>query len=71
MRQTAEDRVFSLVHAFEKLKEEKPNLILGITGCMPGRDRDGAIRKKIPIVDLYFPTAQMGQLPRWIAELRP
>ncbi len=71
VRQTAEDRVFSLVHTFEKLKEEKPNLILGITGCMPGRDRDGAIRKKIPIVDLYFPTAQMGQLPRWIAELRP
>lgn len=71
VRQTAEDRVFSQVHAFEKLKEAKPNLILGITGCMPGRDRDGAIRKKIPIVDLYFPTAQMGQLPRWIAELRP
>ena len=38
---------------------------------MPGRDRDGAIRKRLPIVDLYFPTADMGQLPRWLGELRP
>jgi len=29
------------------------------------------IRKKIPSVDLYFRTADMGQLPRWIGELRP
>jgi tRNA-2-methylthio-N6-dimethylallyladenosine synthase len=38
---------------------------------MAGRDRDGAIRKKLPIVDLYFPTADMNQLPRWISEMRP
>lgn len=71
VRQQAEDRVFGKVHEFEALKETNPKLILGITGCMAGRDRDGVIRKKIPSVDLYFPTADMGQLPRWIGELRP
>lgn len=71
VRQSAEDRVFGFVRGFSKLKAHKPELIVGVTGCMPGRDRDGAIRKKLPIVDLYFPTSQMGQLPRWIAELRP
>ncbi|MCX6715258.1 MAG: tRNA (N6-isopentenyl adenosine(37)-C2)-methylthiotransferase MiaB [Candidatus Uhrbacteria bacterium] len=71
VRQQAEDRVFGKVHEFEALKEINPKLILGITGCMAGRDRDGVIRKKIPAVDLYFPTADMGQLPRWIGELRP
>lgn len=71
VRQQAEDRVFGKVHGFEALKETNPKLILGITGCMAGRDRDGVIRKKIPSVDLYFPTADMGQLPRWIGELRP
>lgn len=71
VRQSAEDRVFSLVGTFKDIKRERPNMILGITGCMPGRDRDQTIRKKMPIVDLYFPTAEMGQLPRWIAELRP
>lgn len=71
VRQSAENRVFSKVRDFGRLKEEKPHLILGITGCMPGRDRDGAIQKKMPIVDLYFPTKDMGQLPRWIGEIRP
>ncbi len=71
VRQSAEDRVFSLVSTFVDVKRKRPEMILGVTGCMPGRDRDGVIRNKIPIVDLYFPTAQMGQLPRWIAELRP
>lgn len=71
VRQSAEDRVFSVVGQFASLKETKPELIVGITGCMPGRDRDGAIRKRLPIVDLYFPTKDMGQLPRWLGELRP
>jgi tRNA-2-methylthio-N6-dimethylallyladenosine synthase len=71
VRQSAEDRVFSQVNSLKVLKEKNPKLILGITGCMPGRDRDGAIQKKIPIVDLYFPTSAMGQLPRWLGELRP
>lgn len=71
VRQKAEDRVFGFMHNFSKLKDQNPNLILGITGCMPGRDRDGAIRKRLPAVDLYFPTSDMTQLPRWIAEIRP
>lgn len=71
VRQSAEDRVFGQVRALAGLKEKKSDLIIGITGCMPGRDRDSAIRKKFPLVDLYFPTKDMGQLPRWIGELRP
>lgn len=71
VRQSAEDRVFSVVGQLTSLKQAKPELIIGITGCMPGRDRDGAIRKRLPIVDLYFPTKDMGQLPRWLGELRP
>lgn len=71
VRQSAEDRVFGLVRQFALLKEKNPQLIIGITGCMAGRDRDGTIRKKLPIVDLYFPTSDMTQLPRWIGEMRP
>jgi len=71
VRQSAENRIFGHVIEFAKLKEKNPKLILGITGCMPGRDRDGKIRKKLPIIDLYFPTADVHQLPRWISELRP
>ncbi|MBM5789982.1 tRNA (N6-isopentenyl adenosine(37)-C2)-methylthiotransferase MiaB [Candidatus Parcubacteria bacterium] len=71
VRQSAEDRVYSLVGTFGEIKRARPEMILGVTGCMPGRDRDGAIKKRLSFIDLYFPTAEMGQLPRWIAELRP
>ncbi len=71
VRQSAEDRVFGLMHEFAMLKETRPDLIVGVTGCMPGRDRDGKIRKRLPVADLYFPITDAPQLPRWIGELRP
>jgi len=71
VRQSAEDRVFGFLKEFAALKEKRPELIVGVTGCLPGRDRDGAIRKKMRTADLYFPTADAVQLPRWVAELRP
>lgn len=71
VRQSAENRVFGHLRDFRALKEKNPRLIVGITGCMPGRDRDGMIRKRLPDIDLFFPTADMCQLPRWLCELRP
>ncbi len=71
VRQSAEDRVFGQINSFQKYKDEKPELIIGVTGCMPGRDKKNVFKKKMPLIDLYFPIKDVGQLPRWIAELRP
>ncbi len=71
VRQTAEDRIFGKLKQFAKLKESNPKVVVGITGCLPGRDRDGAIRAKMPGADLYFPIKDLPQLPRWLAELNP
>ncbi len=71
VRQTAEDRVFGNVRHFREFKRRNPELIIGVTGCMPGRDRDGKLRAKLPDVDLFFPTADLPQLPKWLAEHFP
>ena len=71
VRKSAEDRIYGKIRALSKIKKKRPNMILAVTGCMPGRDRDRAFKKNMPALDLYFPTADMGQLPRWIGELRP
>lgn len=71
VRQTAEDRIFGKMRDFAGLKEKKPNLVVGVTGCLPGRDRDGKIRARMPGVDLYFPIKDLPQLPRWLSELNP
>lgn len=71
VRQSAEDRVYGNAVNFTELKEKNPNLIVGVTGCMPGRDKDGRLKSKLKGVDLYFPTKDMVLLPKWLSELNP
>ncbi len=71
VRQSAEDRVFGAQEKYLAYKKEKPNQIVAVTGCMPGRDKARVFKKRLPGTDLYFPTPEMVHLPRWIAELRP
>lgn len=69
VRESAESRIYGQVGNLAKLKQEKPNLIIGVTGCMPGRDKDGLIRKRLKGADLFFPTEEMIHLPKRLAEL--
>ena len=71
VRQMAEDRVIGLVYNWQKLRAKKPKLIIGVTGCVAGRDKDGKIRKKLSGADLFFPIEQMIMLPKWLNELNP
>ncbi|MBU0661224.1 tRNA (N6-isopentenyl adenosine(37)-C2)-methylthiotransferase MiaB [Patescibacteria group bacterium] len=71
VRQAAEDRVSGLTRNFKKLKKQNPNLIIGITGCLPGRDAKGILRDRLHDVDLYFPTHEMIYLPQRLSELNP
>ncbi len=71
VRQSAEDRVYGSQEKYLEYKKTKPNMIVAVTGCMPGRDKVRALKKRLPATDLYFPTPDMIHLPQWIAELRP
>ncbi|KKQ27074.1 MAG: (Dimethylallyl)adenosine tRNA methylthiotransferase MiaB [Candidatus Magasanikbacteria bacterium GW2011_GWC2_37_14] len=71
VRQHAEDRVFGFVREWQKFRINKPNLIVGITGCLPGRDKDGKLQKKLPGVDLFFPINELPTLARRLHELNP
>lgn len=71
VRQAAEDRIFGVIFNWQVLKEKNPDLIIGVTGCMPGRDKDKKIRKKLSGVDLFFSIDELIQLPKWLNELNP
>jgi len=71
VRESAEHRIFGNMENFRKLKKKKPNLIVVLTGCMPGRDKDGKLKEKLKDVDLFFPTSQMIMLPKLLSELNP
>jgi len=71
VRETAERRVYGKSRNFLELKKKNPNLIVCVTGCMPGRDKKGGLKKRLHGVDLYFPTRDMVMLPKWLSELNP
>ena len=71
VRQSAEDRVYGSQEKYLEYKKTKPEMIVAVTGCMPGRDKAREFKKRLPATDLYFPTPDMVHLPKWIAELRP
>jgi tRNA-2-methylthio-N6-dimethylallyladenosine synthase len=71
VRKSAEDRIFGKLRKYGLWKRDRPDLVVAVTGCLPGRDKDHAIRAKMPQADLYFPIKDLPQLPRWIAALNP
>jgi len=71
VRDHAEERVYGRMEALMARKAAGEDVLIAVTGCMAGRDKNGELRRRLAMADLFFPTADMVNLPRWIAELRP
>lgn len=69
IRETAENKAYGRISSLKKLKEEKPNLIIVVAGCMAQKDQD-AVRKRVPHVDLVFGTHNMHQFPDLLQEFK-
>ena len=67
VRQHAEDRVYSRLGALKQLKKRRPEVIIGVLGCMAQKDRDAIIRR-VPHVDLVCGTRDMFRLRELIEE---
>jgi len=67
VRDHAEKRVFGNIGALKELKDERPNLILGVFGCMTQqKDVSEKLYKRFPFVDLVFGTNLLSRLPEFI-----
>lgn len=71
VREHAEQRIMGLMEQYAERKRKGEDLLIAVTGCMAGRDKDGKLRARVKTADLFFGTSEMVHLPRWIAELRP
>ncbi|PIR04441.1 MAG: tRNA (N6-isopentenyl adenosine(37)-C2)-methylthiotransferase MiaB [Candidatus Magasanikbacteria bacterium CG11_big_fil_rev_8_21_14_0_20_39_34] len=71
VRESAEARIFGFTKNYVELKKQNPNLVVCVTGCMPGRDKGKSMGDKLQGVDLYFPTKDMVHLPKWLYEINP
>jgi tRNA-2-methylthio-N6-dimethylallyladenosine synthase len=62
VREHAEARAFGKMGAMQELKRQKPDLILGILGCMAKAQREEIFRR-LPLVDLVTGPAEIYDLP--------
>jgi tRNA-2-methylthio-N6-dimethylallyladenosine synthase len=69
VREKAQEKVFSLLGEWRKLKAERPHVVIGVGGCVASQEGD-AITKRAPFVDLVFGPQTLHRLPEMIAELR-
>lgn len=71
VREHAEQRIYGKMENLVERKRKGERVLIAVTGCMAGRDKNGDLRRRLSMVDLFFATADMVNLPRWLAELRP
>jgi tRNA-2-methylthio-N6-dimethylallyladenosine synthase len=66
VRAHAEERAFGKMGLLQKLKRERPDLVLGILGCMAKAQREEVFRR-LPQVDLVAGPAEIYDLPDLLA----
>ena len=69
VREKAQEKVFSLLGEWRKLKALRPEIIIGVGGCVASQEGE-AISERAPFVDLVFGPQTLHRLPEMIAELR-
>lgn len=69
VREKPEQKVRSKLGELRLLKLDRPEMIIGVCGCMA--QRDGlALRKSMPFIDIVMGTASIPELPMLIEQVR-
>jgi len=67
IREKAEEKLFHQLGRWKKLKTTKPNLVIGVGGCVASQEGD-LILKRAPYVDLIFGPQTLHRLPNMLNE---
>jgi tRNA-2-methylthio-N6-dimethylallyladenosine synthase len=69
IREKAQEKVFSQLGQWKDLKKQRPNLIIGVGGCVASQE-GAAIRSRAPFVDLIFGPQTLHRLPQMLKETK-
>lgn len=69
IREKAQEKVFSQLGQWRELKEQRPELIIGVGGCVASQEGE-ALRERAPFVDLVFGPQTLHRLPAMISAVR-
>jgi tRNA-2-methylthio-N6-dimethylallyladenosine synthase len=68
VRQHAEDKIYSALGRLRQVKQEHPEKIIGVLGCMAQKDQE-LIFRRAPHVDLVVGPGQLAQIPQLLAQI--
>ena len=69
IREKAQEKVFSQLGRWKKLKQLKPDTIIGVGGCVASQEGE-AIRTRAPFVDMVFGPQTLHRLPEMLRKSR-
>src|SRR5512145_170376 len=69
IREKAEDKVFSKLGALRELKTRRPDLVIGVMGCM-AQLHQATIQRRAPMVDLVFGSPAIARVADLVDRVR-
>jgi tRNA-2-methylthio-N6-dimethylallyladenosine synthase len=69
IREKAQEKVFSALGKWRKIKDKRPDVIIGVGGCVASQE-GAAIQKRAPFVDIVFGPQTLHRLPQLLDEAR-
>ena len=65
IREKAQEKVFHQLGRWQKLKKDRPDLVIGVGGCVASQEGE-AISKRAPFVDMIFGPQTLHRLPEMV-----
>ncbi|MDG1704078.1 MAG: tRNA (N6-isopentenyl adenosine(37)-C2)-methylthiotransferase MiaB [Pseudomonadales bacterium] len=65
IREKAQEKVFHQLGRWQKLKKDRPDLVIGVGGCVASQEGD-AIMRRAPSVDMVFGPQTIHRLPEMV-----
>lgn len=67
VREHAEHKIYSALGRLKFSKQQRPQQVIGVMGCMAQKDQE-LIFRRAPHVDMVVGTGQLAEVPRMVAE---
>jgi tRNA-2-methylthio-N6-dimethylallyladenosine synthase len=69
VRDKAEQKVYSALGSWKKLKERREDIVIGVGGCVAQQEGESLL-KRVPHLDLVFGTHNIHKLPEMVKEVQ-
>jgi len=68
VRQSAEDKAYGRLSSLQPLKQQRPEIVINLMGCLVGVKGNERLRQRFPYVDVFSPPSDIGPLVNFLAQ---